>query len=129
MPPDTSVVFDALLPGWSAPARVAAVLVVWALVDATLVALTRRAGDRPFLAAALLALLSTGGALVVVRTHDGRALGNAALLSRLALLVVGGAAVRGGSRRRLLAFATGLLVTLALFLPVVVLFGEATVAP
>jgi hypothetical protein len=43
--------------------------------------------------------------------------------------VAAGVAVRGGSRRRLLAFAGALVVSLVLFLPVVVLFGEATVAP
>ena len=121
--------FDALLPGWSSPARVAAVLLAWLLVDAALVALAARRGRRSLALAAALALLSTGGAIVVVRTHDGRTLGNAALLARLALLVVGAVAVRGGSRRRLLAFAGALVVSLVLFVPVVVLFGEATVAP
>jgi hypothetical protein len=122
-------VFDALLPGWNAPARVAAVLAAWLLVDATLVAVAARAGDRALLAAAALAALSAGGAVVVVRTHGGRALGNAALLARVALLVLAGAAVRSGSRRRLLAFAGALVGSLVLALPVVVLFGEATVAP
>jgi hypothetical protein len=122
-------VFDALLPGWSSPARVAAVLLVWGLVDAALVALAARRG-RPWLAvAAALAALSAGGAVVVVRSQSGRTLGNAALVARLALLVAAGVAVRGGSRRRLLAFAGALVVSLVLFLPVVVLFGEATVAP
>lgn len=121
--------FDALLPGWSSPARVAAVLLVWGLVDAALVALAARRG-RPWLAvAAALAALSAGGAVVVVRSQSGRTLGNAALVARLALLVAAGVAVRGGSRRRLLAFAGALVVSLVLFLPVVVLFGEATVAP
>jgi hypothetical protein len=122
-------VFDALLPGWSSPARVAAVLLVWGLVDAALVALAARRG-RPWLAvAAALAALSAGGAVVVVRSQSGRTLGNAALVARLTLLVAAGVAVRGGSRRRLLAFAGALVVSLVLFLPVVVLFGEATVAP
>lgn len=121
--------FDALLPGWSSPARVAAVLLVWGLVDAALVALAARRG-RPWLAvAAALAALSAGGAVVVVRSQSGRTLGNAALVARLTLLVAAGVAVRGGSRRRLLAFAGALVVSLVLFLPVVVLFGEATVAP
>ena len=119
--------FDALLPGWSSPARVAAVLLAWFLVDATLVVLVARRG-RLSLALAV-ALLSTGGALVVVRTHDGRTLGNAALLARLALLVVAGAAVRDGSRSRLLALVGALVVSLVCFVPIVVLFGEATVAP
>mgnify|MGYP000494631118 CR=1 FL=1 len=125
--PRRSGVFDALLPGWSSPARVAAVLLAWFLVDATLVVLVARRG-RLSLALAV-ALLSTGGALVVVRTHDGRTLGNAALLARLALLVVAGAAVRDGSRSRLLALVGALVVSLVCFVPIVVLFGEATVAP
>lgn len=128
-PADAPGVFDALLPGWSSPARVAAVLLAWLLVDAALVALAARGGRRTFAAAALLAGLSAGGVAVVVRTHGGRTLGNAALLARLALLVVAGAVAWGGPRRRLLAFAGALVATLALALPVVVLLGEATVAP
>lgn len=128
-PADTSGVFDALLPGWSSPVRVAAVLLAWLLVDAALVALAARRDRGTLAAATLLAGLSTGGVIVVVRTHGGRPLGNAALVARVALLVVAGVTTWGGSRRRLLAFAGALLGSLFLALPVVVLLGEATVAP
>jgi hypothetical protein len=128
-PADALGVFDALLPGWSSPARVAALLLAWLLVDAALVVLAARGGRGTLAAAVLLAGLSAGGVAVVVRGHGGRALGNAALVARLALLVLAGTTAWGGSRRRLAAVGGAVAVTLALALPVVVLLGEATVAP
>lgn len=85
--PRRAGVFDALLPGWSSPVRVAAALLAWSLVDAALVAVVGRAGDRRALASGVgLAVLSAAGVAAVVRAHEGRTLADAALLARVALV-------------------------------------------
>jgi hypothetical protein len=123
------VPFDALLPGWGNPAGVLAVLAAWAAVDAGLVALLVRAGDRRLAAAgATFGLLSALGVALVARGVGGRALSLAAPPARLVVLALAGLAARG-SRRRLAGVAVAGLVTLLLGLPVLILLGEATVAP
>lgn len=126
--------FDWLFPAWSSPARVAAFFLVRTLVDVTLVALlARTAGPRSrrMIAGGALTVLAAVLMLSVLRPGGpGRTAGNLDLVLQVVLLAVAGHAVwQDPSRRRWVTYALLLAGSVALLLPTVVLYGEATVAP
>lgn len=131
---DTDAMVEWLFPNWSNPAAIAAVVAVRTLLNAALAGVVAASvGWRSRLTAAAAAV-TLGSALVMVLVLRPGVLEHRAslvdLVAQLGLLALGGYAVsRDPTIGRAAAFAVVALVTLAVGMYTVPLYGEATVAP